>query len=125
MKFEFLSILVFIQLFESIKSVNHWKVTENGLIEANKNSIYTLQKPNDLAIFMKQTERSSHLDVIKDLLDINIDENMNMNFNLKKIKENFLNFESDCLNTNFELSKIQFYETYLSNISKHDDILLK
>lgn len=48
--------------------VTHWKVTESGRIEAKDDSVYTLQRPFDLASFLKQDERVERLNDIKKLL---------------------------------------------------------
>jgi hypothetical protein len=118
MKFEHVVIVIFIDVIRSVNSINYWKVTENGRIEANKNSFFTIQKPNDLVVFIKQNERLNRLNFIKDLLNTNIDENLHLN--LQTYKSQFLNYDVDCSNAGFELQNIQFYDTYVSNLSVYD-----
>lgn len=46
----------------------HWKVTEQGRIESNEDSVFTLLRPYDLASFIKQAERLKRLNYLKDLI---------------------------------------------------------
>ena len=55
-------------LFESIKCVTHWKVTESGRIESKEDSMFTLLRPYDLAAFIKQADRLQRLNLLRDIL---------------------------------------------------------
>ena len=63
-----LFIYLFNYLLASSNCVTHWKVTETGRIEAKDDSLYTLQRPYDLAAFLKQDDRVQRLNYIKRLL---------------------------------------------------------
>ena len=61
-------ICLFNFLYTFSQCVTHWKVTETGRIEAKEDSLYTLQRPYDLAAFLKQDDRIQRLNYIKKLL---------------------------------------------------------
>lgn len=61
-------IYLFKYLFAYSDCITHWKVTETGRIEAKDDSLYTLQRPYDLAAFLKQDDRVQRLNYIKKLL---------------------------------------------------------
>ena len=63
-----IKLLIIIYLFTSSDCITHWKVTETGRIEAKDDSLYTLQRPYDLAAFLKQDDRIQRLNYIKRLL---------------------------------------------------------
>jgi hypothetical protein len=46
----------------------HWRVTESGRIESHDDSPFTLLRPYDLVVFMKQADRAKRLEQLKKII---------------------------------------------------------
>lgn len=46
----------------------NWRVTESGRIESHDDSPFTLLRPYDLVVFMKQADRAKRLEQLKKLI---------------------------------------------------------
>ena len=52
----------------SVNCVTHWKITDDGRVESNEDSAFTLNRPYDLAAFLQQTQRFDRLNELNKIL---------------------------------------------------------
>lgn len=55
-------------LVSSVSCVTHWKITNDGRIESNEDSAFTLMRPYDLAAFILQTQRFDRVNELNTIL---------------------------------------------------------
>ena len=60
--------IIFQILIASCCFATHWHVTENGRIESQEDSPFTLLRPYDLAAFLKQVNRLERLKALKEII---------------------------------------------------------
>jgi hypothetical protein len=61
-------VFVLCAFVSSVQSVTHWKITDPGRIESNRDSAFTLVRPYDLAAFINQVDRFERLSILKEIL---------------------------------------------------------
>ncbi|RNA02773.1 tetratricopeptide repeat 17-like [Brachionus plicatilis] len=112
-------IILLVHFIKNINCFTHWKVTEEGRIELDSNSIYTLLRPYDLASFLKQSERLQRLDFLKQIIaSKNIPSSQKDTtdpISVSSFQEHFYKTDLDCLKAEQQLTKFSFYETHLTS----------
>ncbi|KAK0055172.1 tetratricopeptide repeat protein 17 [Biomphalaria pfeifferi] len=88
---------------------NHWIVTEDGKIQAQVDSVYSMRRPYDLVAFMKQEERANMLNSLKkELLSRKdeIDKNEDRDTGLE---QKFYKTNPDCIEAGKPLPEFDLY----------------
>ncbi|KAK9872108.1 hypothetical protein WA026_016152 [Henosepilachna vigintioctopunctata] len=104
--------LIFLNLTYRINGATHWVVTENGKIESNFDSPYSIRRPYDFLALLEQEERLTEISSLyTELLSSkkSIDRKL---FKLKDISKigNKLD-DYDCLTKGKTLSNVNFYSS--------------
>ncbi|CAF0907060.1 unnamed protein product [Brachionus calyciflorus] len=115
-------ILFFLIVLKGFVSCStHWRVTEEGRIEVKDDTVFTLLRPYDLASFMKQSDRLTRLDHLKNLIQNKEIPSTHKDppVSVTSYQENFYKTDPDCLKAEQQLTKFSFYETHLISWHTH------
>ncbi|KAL4224492.1 Tetratricopeptide repeat protein 17 [Mactra antiquata] len=99
-------------LFSNFKlsdASTHWVVMEDGKVQAQMDSVFNMKRPYDLVAFMKQEERASMLDKLKQELlsrKVEIDSSEDRDTGLE---EKFYKTDRDCLAAGKQLPDLDLY----------------
>lgn len=101
----------------SVNCVTHWKITDDGRIESNEDSAFTLNRPYDLAAFLRQTQSFDRLNELNKILAsrevmTKKDSYKNTPVSVAGYQEKFYESDFNCINAGQHLTKFTFYETH-------------
>lgn len=130
-------ICVFVGNLQSTNASTHWVVTENGKIQAQIDSVFSLRRPYDLVALMQQEERAVLVEELKQQLmmqkeEIDLHEDKETNLEGK-----MYSMDEDCLAAGKPLTDIDLYvstivpfdykglngNNYLGNSDPSDNLL--
>ncbi|XP_066589146.1 tetratricopeptide repeat protein 17 [Prorops nasuta] len=116
--------ILFGVIFE-VSTSTHWFITENGKIQSQEDTVFDMERPHDLLLFLEQERRKVAIDTLyndmvkkKAIIDtwwMGLDS-------AKNVENNLYSEDPDCLIAGKPLAELDLNQSLLSNVSERDGI---